>query len=60
MKRKEKVIFDYIKKVYGEVTHGSQQIVLREENGTIAMVAKWAVEALEEYDEREKIKQQNK
>lgn len=60
MKRKEKVIFDYIKKVYGDVTHGSQQIVLREENGTIAMVAKWAVEALEEYDEREKIKQQNK
>ncbi len=60
MKRKEKVIFDYIKKVYGDVTHGSQQIVLREENGTIAMVAKWAVEALEEDDEREKIKQQNK
>jgi hypothetical protein len=52
MTKKERIIFDYIKKVYGDVTHGSQQIVLREENGTIAMVARWAAQALDEYDER--------
>ena len=52
MTKRERIIFDYIKKVYGDVTHGSQQIVLREENGTMARVAQWAVQAVDEYDER--------